>query len=108
MISGATYRAFAAPLDDEMLSLYPGSGMIHLCGTHTQHIPTWNEMRSLRALQRNDRAAEDLAVYFEEVREDVVFYANPCEGMPVERIVEFTGGQRVVVVADMEKPPVAG
>ena len=82
--------------------------MIHLCGAHTQHIPAWNEMRSLRALQLNDRAAEDLAVYFHEMRQDVVFYVNPCEGMPVERIVEITEGQRTVVVADLDKPPVAG
>ena len=108
LVSGATYREFVAPLDDELLSTYPHGGMIHLCGMHTQHIPAWNEMRSLRALQLNDRAAEDLAMYFHEMREDVVFYVNPCEGMPVERIVEITGGQRVVVVADLEKSPVAG
>jgi hypothetical protein len=102
LISGATYREFVAPLDDELLSTYPGGGMIHLCGTHTQHIPAWNEMRSLRALQLNDRAAEDLAFYYQEMRHDVVFYVNPCEGMPVERIVEITGGQRVVVVVDIK------
>jgi hypothetical protein len=102
LISGATYREFVAPLDDQLLSTYPHGGMIHLCGTHTQHIPVWNEMRSLRALQLNDRAAEDLAIYYRQVREDVVFYVNPCEGMPVERIVEITGGQRAVIVADVK------
>ena len=40
-----------------------------------------------------------------ELRDDVVFYVNPCEGMPVERIVAITGGQRVVIVADLEEPP---
>jgi hypothetical protein len=100
LISGATYREFIAPLDKELLSTYSGGGMIHLCGTHTQHIPAWNDMPALRALQLNDRAAEDLEVYLSQMREDVVFYVNPCEGMPVERIVEITGGQRVVVVAD--------
>ena len=105
LISGEMYRAFVAPLDDELLSLYPGGGMIHLCGTHTQHIPAWNEMRSLRALQLNDRAAEHLETYYCELRDDVVFYVNPCEGMPVERIVEITGGQRVVLVADLKEPP---
>ena len=104
MISGATYREFIAPLDDELLSTYPHGGMVHLCGVHTQHIPAWNDVHALRALQLNDRAAEDLAIYFNEMREDVVFYVNPCEGMPVERIVEITGGQRVVVVADVEQP----
>jgi hypothetical protein len=101
LISGATYREFVTPLDDELLSTYPHGGMIHLCGTHTQHIPAWNDVHALRALQLNDRAAEDLAIYFREMREDVVFYVNPCEGMPVERIVGITGGQRVVVVADV-------
>jgi hypothetical protein len=105
LISGEMYREFVAPLDDELLSLYPGGGMIHLCGTHTQHIPTWNEMTSLRALQLNDRAAEHLETYFRELRDDVVFYVNPCEGMPVERIVAITGGQRVVLVSDLEEPP---
>ena len=81
--------------------------MIHLCGTHTQHIPAWNERTSLRALQLNDRAAEDLEIYYRELRDDVVFYVNPCEGMPVERIVEITGAQRVVIVADLEEPPLA-
>jgi hypothetical protein len=107
LISGEMYRALVAPLDDELLSLYPGGGMIHLCGAHTQHIPAWNEMVSLRALQLNDRAAEDLATYYRELRDDVVFYVNPCEGMPVERIVEITGGQRAVIVADLEEPPLA-
>ena len=108
MVSGATYREFVAPLDDQLLSTYPGGGMIHLCGTHTQHISTWNEMRSLRALQLNDRAAEDLAIYTHEMRDDVVFYVNPCEGMLIERIMEITAGQRVVIVADVEKPLLAG
>ena len=104
LISETTYREFIAPLDDELLSAYPGGGMIHLCGTHTQHIPAWNEMRSLRALQLNDRAAEDLATYWGEMRKDVVFYVNPCEGMPIKEIVEITGGQRVIIVADVEQP----
>jgi hypothetical protein len=105
LISGETYREFIAPLDDELLSLYPGGGLIHLCGAHTQHIPVWNEMLSLRAIQINARAAEDQETYYRELRDDFVFYVNPCEGMPVERIVEITGGQRVVIVADLEEPP---
>ncbi len=98
------YRDFVAPLDDELLSAYPHGGMIHLCGTHTQHIPAWREMRSLRSLQLNDRAAEDLELYFRGLRDDQVFYVNPCPGMPVERIMEITGGRRVVIVADIQRP----
>jgi hypothetical protein len=108
LISGETYRDFVAPLDDELLSLYPGGGQIHLCGTHTQHIPVWNQMASVRALQINARAAEDLEIYYRDLRDDIVFYVNPCERMPVERIIEITGGQRVVIVADLDEPPPLG
>lgn len=96
------YRDFVAPLDDALLSTYPHGGMIHLCGTHTQHIPVWRDMRSLKSLQLNDRAAEDLQLYFDGLREDQLFYVNPCPGMPVERIMETTGGRRVVIVADIQ------
>ncbi|MBP6964547.1 MAG: hypothetical protein KBC96_09080 [Armatimonadetes bacterium] len=98
------YRDFVAELDDALLGAYPYGGMIHLCGTHTQHIPVWKEMRSLKCLQLNDRAAEDLQPYFEGLRDDQVFYVNPCPGMTVERIMEITGGRRVVIVADIEPP----
>ena len=53
----------------------------------------------------NARAAEDLEIYYRELRDDCAFYVNPCAGMPVQRIVEITGGQRVVIVADLEEPP---
>ena len=61
-------------------------------------------MASLRSVQVNDRAAEDLEIYFAELREDQIVYVNPCDGMPVERIMQITGGQRVVVVADVDAP----
>lgn len=108
LISADAYRSFVAPLDDALLSLYPHGGMIHLCGRHTQHIPVWNEMASLRALQLNDRAAVDLPIYFRQGKGDLVFYVNPCEDMPVERILAITGGQRVVIVADLPEPPSEG
>jgi hypothetical protein len=108
LISGASYAEFIAPLDDEILSLYPNGGMIHLCGSHSQQIPIWREMASLRAVQMNDRAAEDLGIYFDELRDDQIMYVNPCEGMPIEQIVQITGGQRVVIVADIKEPlPIA-
>ena len=97
LISARMYRQFIAPLDDQLLSLYPNGGMIHLCGEHTQHIPAWREMKSLRAIQLNDRAAWDLERYYRELRPDQVFYLYPCEGMPVERILKITGGERVVI-----------
>ena len=100
LLSAAMYQDFVAPLDDALLSVYPHGGMIHLCGAHTQHLPTWRQMRSLRAVQLNDRAVDDLELYSQGLRDDQIIYANAYEGMPVERIMEVTGGRRVVIVAD--------
>ncbi len=57
-------------------------------------------MKPLRAVQLNDRAAEDLEVYWNGLRPDQLFYVNPCPGMPVERIMKITGGRRLVIIAD--------
>jgi len=104
LISRKHYAELVAPLDDALLSLYPHGGMIHLCGVHAHHVPTWRDMASLRAVQINDRAAADLEVYFDELRDDQVIYVNPCDGVLVERIMQIMAGQRVVVVADLEEP----
>jgi hypothetical protein len=107
LLSARLYAEFIAPLDEALLAAYPDGGMIHLCGAHAQHIPVWREMRPLRALQLNDRAAEDLAIYRAGLRPDQVLYVNPCAAMPVDRIMQITGGERVVVVANLEhRPPV--
>jgi hypothetical protein len=100
LVSLETYAELIAPLDQALLSAYPNGGMVHLCGTHTQHIPAWREMAPLRAVQLNDRAAEDLPAYFHGLREDQILYVNPCGAMPVERILDITGGRRTVIVAD--------
>ena len=100
LVSPEMYRRFIAPLDEQLLADWPRGGMIHLCGSHTQHIPTWREMTALRSLQLNDRAAEELAVYVRELREDQVFYVNPTDTMTAERILAITGGRRVVIAAD--------
>ena len=100
LLSPELYRDFIAPLDDRLLSVYPHGGMIHLCGAHTQHIPVWRDMQSLRAIQLNDRAAEDLAYYFNNLRNDQILYVNPCDTMPIDRILAITGGRRTVLVAE--------
>jgi len=105
LLSPELYREFIAPLDNEVLSLYPGGGMIHLCGAHTQHVSVWRELASFKAFQLNDRAAEDLGVYFNELRDDRILYVNPCNAMPVERIMQITGGHRLVIAADLKRPP---
>jgi len=100
LVSPSQYAELIAPLDAELLSLYPHGGMIHLCGVHAQHNPVWREMASLRAVQMNDRAVDDLGVYLTELREDQMLYANAYDQMPVERILTTTSGHRTVVVAD--------
>ena len=100
LLSPELYRDFVAPLDEQLLSVYPGGGMIHLCGKHSQHIPVWRGMRLLRSVQLNDSAAEDLGTYFKELRPDQILCVTPCVGMPVELIMAITGGKRVVIVAD--------
>lgn len=105
LLSAEQYRGMVAPFDDELLQAYPHGGMIHLCGAHAQHTPTWREMASVRAVQVNDRATEDLGLYFRELREDQIIYVNPTSTMPVERVMDITGGRRVVIVADVAPPP---
>jgi hypothetical protein len=105
LLSRELYRDLVAPLDEALLAAYPNGGMIHLCGAHSQHIPTWRSMASLRAVQLNDRAAADLALYFEGLREDQILYVNDCDEMPVARIMDITAGRRVVIVADLKEPP---
>jgi hypothetical protein len=107
LLPRALYEEFFAPFDEALLAHYPGGGMIHLCGAHTQHLPVWRAMPSLRAVQLNDRAAEELALYWHGLREDQVLYVNPCEEMPVERILAITGGVRTVIVADLPSRPTA-
>ena len=101
LLSAEQYRAFIAPLDAEVLSCYPrGGGMMHLCGAHAQHLETWRAIPQLRAVQLNDRAAEDFPRYFAGLRDDQVIYLNPTATMPVERALAISGGRRVVLVAD--------
>ena len=104
LISANIYREFIAPRDDELLSLYPNGGMIHLCGAHTQHIPAWREMKSVRAIQINDRASEDLEIYFNKLRDDQMIYLNPTATMTIERAMQITGGRRIVIVAEVPEP----
>jgi hypothetical protein len=104
LLSPGLYRDFIAPKDAEILLLHPHGGMIHLCGSHSTLIPVWREMPSVRAIQVNDRAAEDLELYFRGLREDQILYVNPCAGMPLRRAVEITGGRRMVLVGDYKEP----
>jgi hypothetical protein len=97
LISGDLYEEFIAPCDEAVLNVYPNPGMIHLCGSHAQHLPIFRNMKSLHAVQVNDRAAEDLQLYFDGLREDQVIYLNPCAGMTIDKAMEITGGRRLVL-----------
>lgn len=100
LVSRHVYQEFIAPLDEELISVYPNGGMIHLCGSHTQHIPVWRAMKRMRAFQLNDRAAEDFEQYYRELGDDRIFYINPTENVTIERILKVTDGRRVVIIAD--------
>jgi hypothetical protein len=98
LISGEMYKKYIAPLDDKMFRIYPHGGMIHLCGASTQHIPVWRDMKSLQVVQVNDRAAEDLETYFNELRDNQIIYLHPCDGMTIEKAMAVTGGKRLVII----------
>lgn len=93
-----------APLDDSLLAEYPRGGMIHLCGSHTQHIPVFRKMKHLRAVQLNDRAALDLKLYLDGLRKDQVIYLNPCEGMSVKEALDISDGNRMIIVDGIDAP----
>lgn len=104
LVSARHYEAFFADLDAELLAVFPRGGMIHLCGACAQHIPAWRLMTALRALQLNDRATDDFEAFYTGTREDQVIYVTPNERWPVEHILSFTDGRRVVVQGMFEPP----
>ena len=101
--SNDLYEEFVASLDAEVLSLYPHGGLIHLCGAHVQHIPTWRNMREVKSVQMNDRAALDLSSYFRGLRDDQILYVHYFEDMPVEEVLNITGGRRTVLVGEFDE-----
>jgi len=98
------YREFFAEPDDAVLGEYENGGMIHLCGTHTQHMETFRNMKNLRALQLNDRACEHLEQYLNGIREDQVLYVTPCPGMSLDKIMEISKGKRIILAANVPSP----
>ncbi len=102
LVSRRDYVRFFAPLDEALMQVLPGGALMHICGAHTHHIPTWHGMAGLRAVQLNDRAIDDLQAYYTGLRPDTVFYLCPSEAMPVEKIMEITGGRRVILQASFD------
>jgi len=99
LISADQYNEFVADHDDAILSRYPNGGMIHLCGSHTQHIGIWRKMTSLTSIQLNDRASEDLEIYLDQLPEKV-YYVIPCEGMPLARVDELARHHKIVICSE--------
>ncbi len=101
LVSPKIYRDFFLYLDENLFNVYPQrKGMIHLCGTHSQHIPIWRESASFKAFQLNDRAAEDLEIYFRELREDQIIYVNLSQDISLENVLDVTKGKRVVIIPE--------
>lgn len=100
LLSGELYAEMVAHLDEKLLSVYPNGGMIHLCGSHTQHIEQFRKMKSLTSVQLNDRASDDLQAYFEGLRDDQIIYYCPSENLPLEKALDITGGRRLIVVGN--------
>ena len=108
LLSGPLYAKVIAPLDDAILGEYPHGGMIHLCGTHTQHIPTFRGMKHLASVQLNDAAADELEAYVRGLREDQVIYLNPSEKMPIPEAVRVSGGKRIILCIPENAPAQPG
>ena len=104
LISGELYEEMIAPLDDKLLGVYPNGGLIHLCGKHTQHIKPFSKMKNVKAIQLNDRAADDFAEYYEGLRDDQVIYLNPSSKVSAEDAVRLCGGRRLIIPELLEKP----
>ncbi|MCE5327246.1 MAG: hypothetical protein LLG01_12630 [Planctomycetaceae bacterium] len=100
LLSPELYEQFIAPLDEEVFALYEHGGMIHLCGTHAQHIGAWRGSKVFRAFQMNDRAAQDFEQYYDRLRDDQVMYVNinPAIGVSRQRVMNHSHGRRVVLI----------
>jgi len=104
LISGPCYAELIAPLDEKLLSVYPNGGMIHLCGRHTQHIEAFRSMKSLKAIQVNDRASDDLEAYYKGLRDDQMIYLSVSDNMSLEKAMSITHGDRLVFVGRPDMP----
>ena len=104
MISPELYADMIAPLDGEILGLYPNGGMIHLCGSHTQHCGTWSKMDVVRAVQLCAGPNLEVDVYFNELRDDQIIYIGPTKDLSLDRILNVTGGRRTILAEDLPGP----
>jgi hypothetical protein len=104
LLSAETYRRIVAPLDALLLRSYPRPGMIHLCGSHTQHIPTWRDMEHLGAVQLNDQATDELPAYVNGLRPDQVIYVVPTAKTPAREALRIAGRHPIVIIGEPDNP----
>ena len=98
LVGAGLYEEHIAPLDNDLLCVYPNGGMIHLCGSHTHLIDAFKSMKNLKSIQVNDKAADDLELYHSNLRDDQILYLMPSKDMDVKRALEITKGRRLVVI----------
>ncbi|MGN0752891.1 MAG: hypothetical protein ACI4ME_00390 [Aristaeellaceae bacterium] len=104
LLSGDLYREMVAPLDAALLDVFPKGGMIHLCGSHTQHLDTWVNMPQLRVYQIG---RFDFEEYAARKRADQLLYFFPADErkneFPCMELVDYamsvTGGERMVIMS---------
>jgi hypothetical protein len=96
LVSGKIYEEIIAPFDEQVLSVYPEGGTIHLCGKHTQHLNAFKGMKKLRGIQINDTAADDFELYLKGLRKDQVIYMSPTQTVSTQTIIEKARNHPVV------------
>ena len=100
LVSPQCYREHGADWDEALLLSWSAGGSMHLCGSHTQHMDRWREMRGLKAIQLNDRASDDLEAYWTGLRSDQCIVLWPTETMTIDDAVRITGGRRLIIGVD--------
>lgn len=104
MVSPEFYADMIAPLDAEVLGLYPHGGMIHLCGSHTQHLATWRNMKELRSVQLCAGPNLEVDRYYTELRNDQIIYIGPTKDLSLDRILSVTSGRRIILAENLPGP----
>jgi hypothetical protein len=85
------YEELFLPFDTMILDNYH-SGGIHLCGKTDHLVEVFRRMDRLSFIQLNDEASEYFETFYNNLRADQVFFVWPSDKMPVERILEISGG----------------
>jgi len=104
LISGPAYERHFRDRDRGLMRCAATGAGIHLCGAHTQQCSAWQHAPELKMIQVNDRATEDLEVYWRNLRPDQYIVFMPCEAVSLDDALRITRGRQLVVEAEVEKP----